>query len=108
MNMIKKFLTKWRRNESGFTLIEMMIVLVIISTLLLIAVPNLSKNQDLANNKGCEATKDLIRAQLISYEIEKNIKVTDLEVLVTEEYVDTIICPNSSTKLTLADLSKKR
>ncbi|MDQ0256287.1 competence protein ComGC [Evansella vedderi] len=90
MAIIHKFLKK----EHGFTLIEMMIVLVIISILLLVAVPNLAKNQATANAKGCEATIDLIRSQKLAYEIETGENLTDLQKLVEEEYVDTLTCPN--------------
>ena len=50
---------KWLKLQKGFTLIEMLIVLMIISILLLIAVPNMSKNTKVANEKGCDATIDL-------------------------------------------------
>ena len=42
------------RNEKGFTLIEMMIVLFVISILLLITIPNVTKNQSSITEKGCE------------------------------------------------------
>lgn len=41
------------RNEKGFTLIEMMIVLFVISILLLITIPNVTKNQSSITEKGC-------------------------------------------------------
>ena len=91
------------KKEAAFTLIEMMIVLVIISILLLIAIPNLEQNRDIANDKGCKATVELIKAQKIAYEIENDHKLTDLEVLVSEEYVDTLKCPKGD-KVTLAQL----
>ncbi|MBU9712237.1 prepilin-type N-terminal cleavage/methylation domain-containing protein [Bacillus tamaricis] len=86
---------RYLKNRKGFTLIEMMIVLVIISVLLLIAVPNLGKNQEMARSKGCEATIDLVSAQMIAYEIEKGQKVTDLSVL-KPDYVDTLQCPDGT------------
>ena len=39
---------KYLKNEKGFTLIEMMIVLLIISVLILITIPNVTKHS--ANN----------------------------------------------------------
>lgn len=99
-----------RKKEAGFTLIEMMIVLVIISILLLIAVPNLTKNQEAANEKGCEATKSLIKAQIIAYEIEKGDTIKsneDLDKLLNEKYIDTLKCPGSKDKITLNDLDFK-
>lgn len=93
-------------NEHAFTLIEMMIVLVIISILLLIAVPNLSKNKEMADRKGCEATIQLIRTQVIAYEIENDVVITtndDLQKLVNEDYVDTLNCPNGD-QVTIDDV----
>lgn len=87
------------KKQRGFTLIEMMLVLVIISILLLIVVPNLTKNQELASEKGCEATIEMVKTQLIAYQIEHNSlpgSIADLE----GEYVDTVTCPDG-TKLAL-------
>ena len=52
-----KLMNKWRKilNERGFTLIEMMIVMLVISVLLIITVPSIVKNQEAVNKKGCEA-----------------------------------------------------
>ncbi|MBU9724195.1 competence protein ComG [Bacillus alkalicola] len=84
----------------------MMIVLVIISILLLIAIPNLTKNQEMAETKGCEATKELIKAQVAAYEIDKGKKLVSLEELMSEGYVDRISCPGSDVDLTLESLKK--
>ncbi|KPD01109.1 ComG operon protein 3 precursor [Geobacillus sp. BCO2] len=42
-------------NQKGFTLIEMLIVMMVISVLLLIAIPNITKHNSMINSKGCEA-----------------------------------------------------
>jgi competence protein ComGC len=46
---------KHMKNEKGFTLIEMMIVMMIISILLIITIPNIAKHNSNINTKGCEA-----------------------------------------------------
>lgn len=94
------------KRQTGFTLIEMMIVLVIISILLLIAVPNLAKNQGAANDKGCEATIALVRSQKIAYEVETGNELKELSDLREEGYVDTIQCPDGKT-ITKTDLEIK-
>ncbi|ELK46233.1 ComG operon protein 3 [Halobacillus sp. BAB-2008] len=43
------------KNEKGFTLIEMLIVLLVISVLLIITIPNMTKNSQNIRDKGCEA-----------------------------------------------------
>ncbi|MEH6949160.1 competence type IV pilus major pilin ComGC, partial [Bacillus sp. JJ634] len=51
----EELLLKRLRNEKGFTLIEMLIVLLIISVLLIITIPNITKHQSTVQTKGCEA-----------------------------------------------------
>lgn len=45
-NIMKKF-----KNKDGFTLIEMLIVLFIIAILLILIIPNITKNIDTAKDK---------------------------------------------------------
>ena len=49
--MIKKML----KNEKGFTLVEMLIVIAIISILVLLVIPNAVRILGTANDQGCEA-----------------------------------------------------
>ncbi|MBE2926569.1 prepilin-type N-terminal cleavage/methylation domain-containing protein [Anoxybacillus flavithermus] len=48
------------RNEKGFTLIEMLIVLMVITILILITIPNVTKHNSMINNKGCSAFINII------------------------------------------------
>ncbi len=82
-------------NEKGFTLIEMLIVLMIISILLLIAVPNMSNNNEVAASKGCEATVKMVQAQVYAYEIEKGELPNNLDDL-SPDYVDKLKCPDDT------------
>lgn len=82
------------KNEKGFTLVEMLIVLMIISVLLLIIVPNLSKNNEVASTKGCEATVKLLQAQVHAYKLEKTQFPENLDVLKDSGYVDKTTCSN--------------
>ncbi|MDM5315926.1 competence type IV pilus major pilin ComGC [Fictibacillus sp. b24] len=81
------------KNEQGFTLIEMMIVLLIISVLMLIALPSMTKNNSLVKSLGCEATIDLVQGQVGAYEAEKNVLPT-IEDLFDNKYIDTKVCPD--------------
>ncbi|MFC0561654.1 competence type IV pilus major pilin ComGC [Halalkalibacter alkalisediminis] len=89
MNKLKK--------EDGFTLVEMLIVLMIISVLLLIIVPNMSKNTDVANGKGCEATVKLLQAQVHAFKLETGNLPLTLEALEAGNYVEKTTCPNGAT-----------
>lgn len=92
MNRLKERLIR----DDGFTMIEMMIVLLIITVLLLIAVPNIVKNNHVAQSKGCDATIQLLEAQVGAYEVEHLQKPTSLEALREEGYVDRIVCPDNT------------
>lgn len=86
------------KNEKGFTLIEMMIVMLVISILLIITIPNVAKHNSNINNKGCQAYIKMVQAQVQAYEMENN-KVPSLQDLIDEGYIkkDTKGCPNGKT-----------
>ncbi|MCM3710901.1 competence type IV pilus major pilin ComGC [Sporosarcina luteola] len=67
--------------EEGFTLIEMMIVLLIISVLLLIAIPNVTKHSKSIDEKGCKAYVKMVEGQVEAYKMEKHVlpSAEDLE-----------------------------
>ena len=48
------------KNKSGFTLIEMLVVLLIITVLIFVAIPNITKHSKSINNKGCEAFVQMV------------------------------------------------
>ncbi|HEX6923667.1 MAG TPA: competence type IV pilus major pilin ComGC [Bacillales bacterium] len=88
------------KKEAGFTLIEMMIVLMIISILLLIAVPNMVKNNSLVKEKTCESTIDLLQSQVEAYAMEHDGQMPQsLDVLKEQGYVDRVKCPDGDLTL---------
>ncbi|WP_394187754.1 competence type IV pilus major pilin ComGC [Paenisporosarcina quisquiliarum] len=90
---MKKF-----RNQFGFTLIEMMVVLLIISVLILIAIPNVTKHSATIDQKGCQAYVKMVQGQVEAYRMELN-GVPTVQNLVDTEYLnaDQITCPDGST-----------
>ncbi|MEH7255109.1 competence type IV pilus major pilin ComGC [Neobacillus niacini] len=94
------------KDENGFTLVEMMIVMLVISVLLIITIPNVAKHNTNINNKGCEAYVKMVQAQVQSYMMDKN-KVPTMAELVSADYlnVDTG-CPNG-TKVVSIDAEGK-
>lgn len=80
---MKKFL-KYRLE--GFTLIEMLIVMVIISILILLFVPNLAKQKESVQKKGEAAVVKVVEAQAEIYEVT-NEKIPSISQLVTEDYI---------------------
>ncbi|RXI99481.1 prepilin-type N-terminal cleavage/methylation domain-containing protein [Anaerobacillus alkaliphilus] len=93
---------KYVKNEMAFTLIEMMIVLMIISILLLIAIPNMSNNNNVANARGCDATIQLLQAQVGAYYVENKMYPKDLGDL-SPKYVETIVCPDKTVLMLTSD-----
>jgi competence protein ComGC len=87
---------KTMKNEKGFTLIEMMIVMLIISVILIITIPNIAKHNSNINNKGCEAFVKMVEAQVQSFQMEKKRVPTGIDELVTAGYLheDAKGCPN--------------
>ncbi|WP_010632178.1 competence type IV pilus major pilin ComGC [Sporolactobacillus vineae] len=96
--MFKAFRKLIAASERGFTLIEMMIVLLIISVLLLIAVPNMIKSQDVVQDKSTQATVKLVQSQVAAYQMDHDGSLpASLDELVQQNYVDNIKTPEGET-----------
>ncbi len=83
-------------NEKGFTLIEMIIVLFVISILLLITIPNITSHNAVIKDKGCDALIKMVQAQVQVYEIEKE-TIPTLAELKTGNYITTDKCPGGNS-----------
>ncbi|MBE1553759.1 competence type IV pilus major pilin ComGC [Sporosarcina limicola] len=77
---------KYIKNEHAFTLIEMMIVLLIISVLILIAIPNVTKHSKSIDEKGCAAYVKMVQGQVEAYKMDKKEIPTVLD-LETNDYL---------------------
>ncbi|MGE6488439.1 competence type IV pilus major pilin ComGC [Paenisporosarcina sp. NPDC076898] len=86
---------KWQK---GFTLIEMMVVLLIISVLILIAIPNVTKHSATIDEKGCEAYIKMVQGQVEAYRIDEKSIPTIVE-LTTSGYLNEgeTTCPNGKS-----------
>ncbi|WP_096270577.1 competence type IV pilus major pilin ComGC [Paucisalibacillus globulus] len=74
-------------NQKGFTLIEMLVVLMIVSVLMILIIPNLgSKSQDV-QSKGCEALVSVVQTQVDTYYLETYSYPNDLQELVEKKYI---------------------
>lgn len=84
------------KNQKGFTLIEMLIVMLIITVLIAIAIPNVSKQTSAVDEKGCKAFVQMVQGQVESYRMDKKTVPSSVDVLVTEGYLkaDNKTCPN--------------
>ncbi len=74
---MKKIWKKLRQKTApAFTLVEMLIVLLIISVLMLLFVPNLSKQKDVVREKGDAAVVKVVESQMDLYEVKTGDKPT--------------------------------
>ena len=70
---MKKLIMKLKEAKTkAFTLVEMLIVLLIISVLRLLFVPNLTKQKDAVNDKGKAAVVKVVESQAELYSLDKN------------------------------------
>ncbi len=87
--LYNKFTNLKKSSKKAFTLIEMMIVLLVISVLVLLFIPNLSKQKDTVSDQGDEAIVKTVETQIEIYEINNNKKITDSklkEIVTPEQY----------------------
>ncbi|WP_042458355.1 competence type IV pilus major pilin ComGC [Neobacillus dielmonensis] len=86
------------KSEQGFTLIEMMIVMLVISVILIITIPNVAQHNANINNKGCQAYVKMVQAQVQAYQMDKN-KIPTLDELKSAGYLngDATSCGNTKT-----------
>lgn len=56
--------------KTAFTILEMMLVLLVISVILLLVIPNIVNKQSIIKEKGCQAQIEIINSQILLYEIE--------------------------------------
>lgn len=88
-------ITNFLKQQKGFTLIEMLIVLLIISVLIAVAIPNVTKQTASVDEKGCKAFVQMVQGQVESYRMDLK-AVPAVDDLVTQGYLKTneTSCPN--------------
>lgn len=87
------------KNEKAFTLIEMLIVLMIISVIMILIIPNLSKKTGDVHTKGCDALIRVVQTQVDAYHIDTGRLPSSLDQLVSADYItnDQKQCSNGDT-----------
>lgn len=60
---------KYKFNKKAFTLIEMLLVLLIISLLLILIIPNIAKQSSHIQTTSCEAQLKMVDSQIEAYSL---------------------------------------
>jgi len=76
-----------KRNNKGFTLVELMVVVVIIGILVAIAVPLYSNVQESAKEKTCYANQRILEGAVAQYSADHDGGFTDVPGLVSGDYI---------------------
>lgn len=61
----------WKKLFEGFTLVEMLVVLLVISVLVLIFIPNIAGQREKATEAGNEAVVKVVETQMEMYRLDK-------------------------------------
>lgn len=75
------------KNEKGFTLIEMLIVLSIITVLIILIVPTLANKSGEVHETGCNALKKTVQSQVAAYQLENSKAPSDLDQLESAGFI---------------------
>ncbi len=70
--------------KSGFTMVEMMIVMLIVALLFILTVPNISHVLSIVQKKGCEAQLSVVDAAILQYFLIYDGYPSSLDQLLTE------------------------
>lgn len=91
-NKIFKFL----KDNRGFTLLEMLMVVFIIALLLLLTIPNITKHKQSVSKTTCKSYADMAQTQATAYELETGNSPTSIEQLVEEGYIPSATCEDGT------------
>ena len=86
------------KEKNGFTLLEMLIVLLIIAIMILLTLPNIQQKEKIIRSKGCNALIEVVNSAILLYEIEQEETPTQINQLIQEGYLKEgqSVCPDGS------------
>ena len=88
----------------GFTILEMILVLTVISLIVLVTVPNIAQKKQIIGQVGCSALVELINGQILLSDLENGEKPGDVSDLVDAGYImeSQCYCPDG-TRISIVD-----
>ncbi|GAC1425103.1 MAG: prepilin-type N-terminal cleavage/methylation domain-containing protein [Acidobacteriaceae bacterium] len=90
VNLGQTRVCRFRRQDSGFTLLELLIVMIIIATLAAIAIPAYVRNVHAAREAALREDLRVMRSAIDAYTIDKQKAPQSLQDLVTSGYLKAI------------------
>lgn len=90
--------------SKGFTMLEMMIVILVVALLFLLTVPNINHVMNIVQKKGCDAQLSVVDAAILQYFMEFNVYPSSIEQLILEDLLtdEQRSCQNGKT-ITIID-----
>jgi prepilin-type N-terminal cleavage/methylation domain-containing protein len=97
--MINKLMKGFKKNNKGFTLVELMVVVVIIGILVAIAVPVYRKSQDSARTNACKANLRIIDGAIQQHFADNDTEgaVNNISELEPDYILEEPTCPDGGT-----------
>ena len=84
--------------KKGFTVLEMILVLSVISIVFLITLPNIQQKNEIIQSKACKALTSVVDSQILLYELEHEETPSSIYDLISEGYLKEgqDRCPNGN------------
>lgn len=73
--------------KKGFTLLEMIVVIAVISLLFLLTIPNIQKVMSIIQRKGCDAQLKIVDTAILEYSLEFDVTPDSMDQLVQEGFL---------------------
>ena len=74
--------------RKGFTLLEMIVVIMIIALLMLVTIPNIQKVITIVQDKGCESQVKLVDAAILQYMVKHDETPDSIDQLIEDGLLD--------------------
>ena len=96
--MRKTINRKFKNNEEGFTLIEMLLVLLVISVLVILIIPNIAAQSRNVQDTGCEAQVRMVQSQIEAYTLNEGGTPATIQELVPDYLTaEQVSCQNGDS-----------
>lgn len=73
--------------KKGYTVLEMILVLTVISVIVLITIPNITQKRDIIDHVGCNALVEVVNSQILLYELDNGYEPGSIYDLIDGEYL---------------------